>query len=86
MEHSSTADLRIFSEENMRTQAESAPLRLGYKELEFYVDDQAQPAKAVTEKYARFYLSPSGGTLRDEHMNIVTYSARWDMYKGYGKA
>lgn len=82
---SETTDLRIFSEETMRAQADTAPLQLGYKRLEFYVDAQAQPAKVKTEHVATFYLSPSGGTLRDADFNIVTYSARWDMYKGYGK-
>ncbi len=83
---SETLDVRIFSEENLRTQADTAPLQLGYKHVEFYLDEKNQTAKTKTDRIGIFYLSPSGGTLRDADFNIVTYSARWDMYKGYGKA
>ena len=36
-------------------------------------------------KLVRFYLSPSGGTLRDTELNIVLYSAKFDIYKGLGR-
>jgi hypothetical protein len=88
MEQNTTAnnDLYIFSEQNLLTQLETAPTRLGYKVVRFYVDEKGLLAKENTGKTDIFYLSPSGGTLRDRELNIVLYSARYDMYKGLAKA
>ena len=79
-------DLRIFSHENLLKQSQYSELKLGYYTVHFYVDSPGVPSKHVTDKIEQFYLSPSGGTLRDSSMNIVMYSAKYDKYKGYGKA
>jgi hypothetical protein len=79
-------DLLIYSPEALLRQAATAEEHLGYRLLTFYVDGGGVPAKQPTQHTARFYYSPSGGTLRDEHMNIVVYSAKFDLYKGFGKA
>lgn len=79
-------DISLYSPENLLTQIKTAPLHLGYYTLYFYVDVQGRLAKEPTEQKATFYLSPSGGTLRDASLNIVLYSAKFDRYKGYGKA
>lgn len=78
-------DLYYFTPENLLAQAQITPLKLGYHRVQFYVDEQGIPSKEKTDRMAEFYLSPSGGTLRDMNMNIVTYSAKYDKYKGYGK-
>lgn len=80
------ADLHIFSHENLLAQMQSSELTLGYHTVQFYVESPGIPAKHVTDTVETFYLSPSGGTLRDSSMNIVIYSAKYDKYKGYGKA
>jgi hypothetical protein len=79
-------DLRIYTPEHLIEQATTAREHLGYKLVEFYVDADGLLAKHVTENTATFYLSPSGGTLRDADLNIVLYSAKFDVYKGYGRA
>ncbi len=80
------SDLRIYSPEHLIEQAKTAREHLGYKLVEFYVDDEGLLAKGITATVAQFYLSPSGGTLRDADLNIVLYSAKFDLYKGYGRA
>jgi len=79
-------DLMIFSHENLLQQAQESELQLGYHILKFFVDAPGVPAKRITDSIESFYLSPSGGTLPDSSMNIVMYSAKYDKYKGYGKA
>ena len=79
-------DYLIFSHENLLHQAQHTKPELGYHIVQFYVDAPGIPAKHVTDTVESFYLSPSGGTLRDSSMNIVMYSAKYDKYKGYGKA
>jgi hypothetical protein len=79
-------DPRIFSHENLLKQSQQSELKLGYYTVHFYVDSPGVPSKHVTDNIEQFYLSPSGGTLRDSSMNIVMYSAKYDKYKGYGKA
>lgn len=75
----------LYTPENLLAQAKQTPLEKGYHILEFYVDAHGQLAKTVTGSRSRYYYSPSGGTLRDENMNIVAYSARYDKFKGIGK-
>jgi hypothetical protein len=82
----STPDIYLFSEETLRKQLETAEEKLGYQLVHFYVDEFGVLSKTPTEQTALFYLSPSGGTLRDKDFNLVTYSARYDMYKGLGRA
>lgn len=78
-------DLFCFNPENLLAQTHITPLILGYHRIQFYVDEQGIPSKEKTDRINEFFLSPSGGTLRDLSMNIVTYSAKYDKYKGYGK-
>lgn len=80
------SDLKIYTPEHLLAQAASAPEHLGYKTLEFYVDEHGGLAKHDTGVVGTFYLSPSGGTLRDTDLNIVLYSAKFDLYKGFGRA
>ena len=79
-------DLRIFSHVNLLKQSQHSELKLGYYTVHFHVDSPGVPSKHVTDKIEQSYLSPCGGTLRDSSMNIVMYSAKYDKYKGYGKA
>lgn len=78
-------DLNVYTPEHLIAQAHDAPRHLGYAVLQFYVDEHGLLSKQPTERMRIFYLSPSGGTLRDEDMNIVLYSAKFDRYKGYGR-
>ncbi|MBU3741491.1 MAG: hypothetical protein FGM24_04305 [Candidatus Kapabacteria bacterium] len=82
----SDPDLHLYSPEHLLAQAEQAEERLGYRMLRFYVDEQGMLAKVPTSQTALFYYSPSGGTLRDSELNIVLYSAKFDLYKGFGRA
>lgn len=84
--HPSSDDLQVYSPDHLLSQAATAPAHLGYRIVTFYVDADGQLAKEPTGNTATFYYSPSGGTLRDEHLNIVLYSAKFDLYKGYGRA
>ncbi len=79
-------DLNVYSPENLLAQAEGAPEHLGYRVLMFWVNSDGTLAKSATNHKATFYYSPSGGTLRDEDLNIVVYSAKFDIYKGIGRA
>ena len=79
-------DLHLYTPDNLLTQAAAAQEHLGYKIVTFYVDESGVLSKVPTGHTATFYLSPSGGTLRDSHLNIVLYSAKFDMYKGFGRA
>ncbi len=79
-------DIFVYTPDNLLAQLHTAPLHLGYHTLNFYADAQGRLAKEPTDQKAIFYLSPSGGTLRDESLNIVLYSAKFDRFKGYGKA
>lgn len=82
----STTTTLVYSPENLISQAATAPEHLGYRIVKFYVDERGLLASHPTPQTAEFYYSPSGGTLRDAEMNIVLYSARFDKYKGLGKA
>lgn len=85
-QHSAASnDIYIFSESNLLAQLEHAPMHLGYKTVRFYVDSDGVVAKENTGIIDTFYLSPSGGTLRDKNLNIVQYSARYDIYKELAK-
>ncbi len=78
-------DVNVYSPENLLAQADVAEEVLGYRRVRFYVEADGTLAKAATATMADFFLSPSGGTLRDSEMNIVLYSARFDKFKGYGR-
>lgn len=83
---STTTDLKLYTPANLLEQTATAPFELGYYHLTFYVDDKGLLAKSATDKTDVFYYSPSGGTLRDGAMNIVLYSAKFDIYKGLSSA
>lgn len=78
-------DLHVFSVKNLLAQAEAAETYMGYKLLEFYVNESGVLTNEATGKLGTFYLSPSGGTLRDSELNIVLYSAKYDKFKGLGR-
>ena len=78
-------DLYVYSPEHLLAQDADATEHLGYRLLTFYVDDDGVLAKEATDRTATFYYAPSGGTLRDEDLNIVLYSAKFDIYKGLGR-
>ena len=42
-----------------------------------------RPAKHKTDTVELFYYYPSGGTIRDKHMNIIFYEPRLDAYKEF---
>ncbi|MEX2116960.1 MAG: hypothetical protein WEB37_08730 [Bacteroidota bacterium] len=76
-------DLRVFSHENILRQIQSADYQNGYFTLEFYALDNGKPSKEPTGRVARFYLYPSGGTLRDENFQLIVYDSRFDTYRGF---
>jgi len=80
-----TIDPLLYSPETLLQQAATAQEHLGYKIIQFYVDQRGLLSSVPTDESAVFYYSPSGGTLRDGHLNIVLYSAKFDMYKGLGR-
>jgi hypothetical protein len=75
-------DLRIFSHENILEQLASAEYRNGYYVLEFYAE-RHKPASRPTDTIEKFYLYPSGGTLRDSDFQLVFYDSRYDTYRGF---
>ncbi|GJQ21222.1 MAG: hypothetical protein HBSIN02_15770 [Bacteroidia bacterium] len=77
------ADLRIFSHEHVLRQLQTAVFRNGYYVLEFYADERGRPAREPTERVSRFYLYPSGGTIRDEEFQLLFYDSRYDTYRGF---
>jgi hypothetical protein len=76
------SDLLLYTDENLLAQLETAPFELGCYTVRFYTD-KGQPVNRVTETIATYYLSPSGGTLRDSAFNIIWYDSRFDTYRGF---
>jgi hypothetical protein len=76
-------DLRTFSHENVLIQLRNAEFKNGYYTLEFYAHADGKPSKEPTGRVARFYLYPSGGTLRDENFQLLFYDSRYDTYRGF---
>lgn len=77
--------VNVYSPENLLLQASLATEHMGYKKVHFYVEADGTLAKSPTARLALFYLSASGGTLRDEELNLVLYSAKFDKFKGLGR-
>lgn len=75
-------DKKIFSEENLLKQLDSAEYELGFYRVKFYTQN-GLPADKVTDTIEEFYLYPSGGTLRDKNLNIIFYSSKYDTYRGF---
>jgi hypothetical protein len=75
-------DLRSFSHENLLEQLTTAEFRNGYYVLEFYAETH-KPSAKPTATVEKFYLYPSGGTLRDSSFQLVFYDSRYDTYRGF---
>lgn len=75
-------DLRIFSHENLLNQLQTAEYRNGYYVLEFY-SENGKPSTRPTGTIEKFYLYPSGGTLRDADFQLLFYDSRYDTYRGF---
>ncbi|RJP73193.1 MAG: hypothetical protein C4539_02125 [Ignavibacteriales bacterium] len=75
-------DIFIFSEENLLEQIKNGKYELGFYRIKFYTKN-GLPADEKTDTISEFYLYPSGGTLRDENMNIVMYNSKFDTYRGF---
>ena len=75
-------DVLVFSHEHLLAQLATAPFSLGAYTVRFYTEN-GKPAAKVTGETAEFYLSPSGGTLRDSAFNLIFYDSRYDTYRGF---
>lgn len=75
-------DIRLFSHENILKQLESAEYKNGYYVLEFFAMDN-KPSPVPTDHVAKFYLYPSGGTLRDSNFQLLFYDSKYDTYRGF---
>ena len=75
-------DLRIFTHENLLEQIKTSEYRNGYFVVEFYAD-RHKPSATTTPVVEKFYLYPSGGTLRDSNFQLVFYDSRYDTYRGF---
>ena len=76
------SDLRLFSHENLLEQIKTAEYSNGYYVLEFYAENH-KPSSIPTVTIEKFYLYPSGGTLRDCNFQLVFYDSRYDTYRGF---
>lgn len=75
-------DPLLFTDENLVLQVNTAPFSLGSFVLRFYTEN-GKPVNRVTETIEEFYLSPSGGTLRDKNFHLLFYDSRFDIYRGF---
>jgi hypothetical protein len=75
-------DFRLFSHDNILEQIKTAEYRNGYFVLEFYTE-QRKPSSKSTDTIEKFFLYPSGGTLRDSSFQLVFYDSRYDTYRGF---
>jgi len=71
-----------FSEENLLKQIEFGKYELGFYRVKFFTKNGTL-SETSTEEICEFYLYPSGGTLRDKNFNIVLYSSKFDIYRGF---
>ncbi len=78
----SVNDPLLFKDENIFEQLKTAPFTLGSYTLRFYTEN-GKPVNKHTDTVSDFYLSPSGGTLRDSAFNIIFYDSRFDTYRGF---
>lgn len=76
-------DLRLFNHENILEQLKSAEFKNGYFILEFYADPKNKPSSSPTDTVSKFYLYPSGGTLRDSNFQLLFYDSAYDTYRGF---
>ena len=75
-------DIHLFNDDNIFAQLQTAPYTLGYYTLKFYTEN-GRPVNKVTATIEEFFLYPSGGTLRDNSSNIISYDSRFDTYRGF---
>ena len=75
-------DLRVFSHENLMEQLKTAEFRNGFYVVEFYSEND-KPVSKPTSSVSKFYLYPSGGTLRDSNYQLLFYDSRYDTYRGF---
>jgi hypothetical protein len=78
----SVRDLKIFNHENLLAQLETSEFTNGYYVLEFYSENN-KPSSKPTGTVSKFYLYPSGGTLRDANYQLLFYDSRYDTYRGF---
>lgn len=76
-------DLRVFNHENVLEQLRHAEFTNGYYVLEFYADAKNKPSSKPTSTVSKFYLYPSGGTLRDSNFQLLFYDSSFDTYRGF---
>ena len=75
-------DVKIFSHDHLLKQLESAEFKNGYYILEFYAQNN-KPSAVNTGEVGKFYLYPSGGTLRDSDFQLLFYDSKYDTYRGF---
>lgn len=75
-------DVKIFSHEHLLKQLETAEFKNGYYILEFYSQNN-KPSNSSTGEVGKFYLYPSGGTLRDTNFQLLFYDSKYDTYRGF---
>lgn len=78
-----TRDPRLFNHDNILEQLKSAEFKNGYFVLEFYADSKNKPSSSPTDIVSKFYLYPSGGTLRDSNFQLIFYDSAYDTYRGF---
>ncbi|MCI0708365.1 MAG: hypothetical protein L0Y80_12875 [Ignavibacteriae bacterium] len=76
------SDLKLYSHQNVLLQLETAEFRNGYYVLEFYSANK-KPSPVQTQEVSKFYLYPSGGTLRDTDFQLLFYDSKYDTYRGF---
>ena len=75
-------DLKLFSHPNLQKQLETAEFKNGCYVLEFYSENN-KPSIVATQQVSKFYLYPSGGTLRDSNFHLLFYDSKYDTYRGF---
>lgn len=72
-------DIHRYTIENVRRQAAASTPVLGAYVLRFYAA-AGRPSRVPTAEMRDFWYYPSGGTIRDEDLNILFYEPRLDLY------
>lgn len=72
----------IFSEKNLLKQLRAENFTKGFFKVKFFTKDGFL-SNTKTDVISDFYLYPSSGTLRDKNFNIVIYSSKFDVYRGF---
>ena len=72
-------DMYIYSIENIRKQIQDMEPELGFYSIRLY-SENGRPVRTVSDTVEEYYYYPSGGTIRDRHMNILFYEPKLDQY------